>query len=377
MLNNIRTQYADNEPRVSIVIPIYNVERYLRQCVDSILGQTLKDIEIILVDDGSPDGCPAIVDEYAAKDPRVVAIHQTNGGYGKAVNHGISTARAPYIGIIESDDWIEPNMYEKLYNRAVKTGAEVVKCAFYVYDSTKPENCQDQPYDESEAVLMKAPDGVFRPTEWDRIFTYHASIWSNLYKADFLKQIPLIETQGASYQDFPFFMEVLVRAKSMSIVKEYLLHYRMETGQGSSTTRRDKGLLRMVDMTETAREVLQKYGMLEKLKEAFYFHAFLTNYAFSVNIAPQYRNEYFRRLHELFKPVKADPTFRFTYFSDHYKTHFILCMNGRRNRYYHKVNISKWRKFRRRIIRIKIRKDAFMFKLFGFGFCLGSKRPNW
>ena len=97
-------------PKVSVVVPIYGVEKYLRECVDSILAQTLKDIEVILVDDGSPDGCSAIVDEYAAKDPRVVAVHQPNGGYGRAVNNGIELAKGEYIGIVESDDWIEPTM---------------------------------------------------------------------------------------------------------------------------------------------------------------------------------------------------------------------------------------------------------------------------
>ena len=90
-------------PKVSVIVPIYGVEKYLRQCVDSILAQTLKDIEIILVDDGSPDGCPAIVDEYAAKDSRVIAVHQENGGYGRAVNHGIEIANGEYIGIASYD----------------------------------------------------------------------------------------------------------------------------------------------------------------------------------------------------------------------------------------------------------------------------------
>lgn len=128
-------------PVVSVVVPIYKVERYLAQCVDSMLAQTLRDIEVILVDDGSPDACPGICDAYAAQDSRVRVIHQENGGYGKAVNVGIDAAKAPYIGIIESDDWIEPAMYEKLYRRAVETGVDVVKCMFWKYESTStPES---------------------------------------------------------------------------------------------------------------------------------------------------------------------------------------------------------------------------------------------
>ena len=95
-----------NKPKVSVVVPIYKVEKYLCECVDSILAQTLHDIEVILVDDGSPDKCPEIVDEYAKKDKRVVAVHQKNAGYSTAVNKGIAMAKGEYIGVIESDDWI-------------------------------------------------------------------------------------------------------------------------------------------------------------------------------------------------------------------------------------------------------------------------------
>lgn len=128
------------QPDISVVVPIYGVEKYLKQCVDSILNQTFKNMEVILVDDGSRDRCPQMVDEYAAQDARVVAIHQPNGGYGKAVNAGIARARGKYIGIIESDDWIAPDMYEKLFAQAEKTGAEITKGNFYwVTNSAKGE----------------------------------------------------------------------------------------------------------------------------------------------------------------------------------------------------------------------------------------------
>ena len=117
-------------PKVSIVMPTYKVEKYFRQCLESVINQTLTDIEIIPVDDGSPDNCGKIMDEYAAKDSRIKPIHQENGGYGKAVNAGIEAATGEYIGIVETDDWIEPDMYEKLYNQAVKLDADVCKCGF-------------------------------------------------------------------------------------------------------------------------------------------------------------------------------------------------------------------------------------------------------
>lgn len=319
---------ASPEPKVSVVVPIYKVERYLRQCVDSILAQTLQEIEVILVDDGSPDACPAMVDEFAARDSRVVAVHQPNGGYGKAVNHGISLARAPYIGIIESDDWIKPAMYEKLYTRATATGADVVKCMFWKYDSTQPEGQQDELYTSRVGDLRTAPDSPFCPRDWAPIFAFHASLWSNLYRADFLRQIPIIETAGAGYQDFPFIMEVLARAQTMSVVKEPLLHYRVEEGQGSSTTCNDERLLRMPAMSLRGREVLEQLGALPAVKEAFYLHVFLANATFQRSIRPDLAQQYFDQYHALLTPVAKDPDFRYCYFSAKEKCRARLIATG-------------------------------------------------
>lgn len=338
-------------PAVSVVVPIYKVERYLRQCLDSILGQTLKDLEIILVDDGSPDACPAIVDAYAAADPRVVALHQANGGYGKAVNAGIARARGRYIGIIESDDWIEPDMYAKLLARAEETGADVVKCGFYKYDSTQPPALQNVPWTGCMQDLFSAPDHPFRPVDWPPVFAYHASLWSNLYRAGLLKGIRLIESPGAAYQDMPFIMEVLSKAASMSVVKEYLLHYRMEQAQGSSSTRKDARLMRMLDMTARSLQILQHNGALPAVKEAFYLQAFSTNYLFCMDIAPAWRREYFMRLHHLVQPWRQESDFHAVHFSRKWKKRLAQCYKGN---YCGLWLALCWRSFRRKMASILI-----------------------
>lgn len=113
-------------PKVSVVVPIYNVEKYLKQCVDSLLNQTLKDIEIILVDDGAKDGSGKIVDEYKNKFTNVKVIHQANGGLGPARNTGIENATGEYIAFVDGDDWVQSNMYEKLYATAQKSNSDIV-----------------------------------------------------------------------------------------------------------------------------------------------------------------------------------------------------------------------------------------------------------
>lgn len=121
-------------PKVSVIVPIYNVEKYLNKCVDSIINQSLRDIEIILVDDGSTDNSGEIADTYAQKDRRVKVIHKENGGQGSARNYGIEVAQGKYIGFVDSDDWIDLNMYEELYIAAEKENADIAVCNRKVFD---------------------------------------------------------------------------------------------------------------------------------------------------------------------------------------------------------------------------------------------------
>ncbi|HBK60182.1 MAG TPA: glycosyltransferase family 2 protein, partial [Firmicutes bacterium] len=112
-------------PKVSVIVPMYNVERYVRQCVDSLLAQTLDDIEIILVDDGSPDSCGKIADEYAVRYGNVKSVHRENGGLGPARNTGIENASGEYVGFIDSDDWVSPAMFRLLYEAAKQNDADI------------------------------------------------------------------------------------------------------------------------------------------------------------------------------------------------------------------------------------------------------------
>lgn len=124
---------------ISIIVPVYNVEQYLEKCVDSILNQTFKDFELILVDDGSPDNSGAICDQYAEKDSRVRVIHKENGGLSDARNAGIDVAKGKYLGFIDSDDYIAEDMYELLYTNIIKEDANLSICGIYhVYEGKEP-----------------------------------------------------------------------------------------------------------------------------------------------------------------------------------------------------------------------------------------------
>ena len=211
-------------PVVSVVVPIYKVERYLAQCVDSILAQTLREIEVILVDDGSPDACPAMCDAYAARDSRVRVIHQENGGYGKAVNVGIAAAMAPYIGIVEPDDFIIPSMYATLWAAAQEHGADVVKGWFYDFLDIPSGG-------HTRAFPFPNPPAENRPfliTDNPQLLYMHPSVWSCLYRREFLETngIRMKEAPGAGWSDNTFQVQTLCLAESIAYINEPLYHWR-------------------------------------------------------------------------------------------------------------------------------------------------------
>ncbi|MBQ8251083.1 MAG: glycosyltransferase [Alphaproteobacteria bacterium] len=212
-----------SQPKVSIIVPIYGVEKYIHQCVDSILAQTLKEIEIILVDDGSKDNCPAIVDEYVKKDSRIIAIHQENGGYGKAVNHGLKVATGEYIGIVESDDFIEPNMYEKLYVEAKRINADIIKCNFFSWFIENNQKISSQM--EKKLKNAKFPCSI---NEIPTLLYFHPSIWSCIYKKDLIKEhkIFMNEIPGAAWQDNLFQVQTLILSQRISFISDILYTYR-------------------------------------------------------------------------------------------------------------------------------------------------------
>ena len=289
--------------KVSIVIPVYNVERYLRQCIESVLALTLTEIEIILIDDGSTDGSPEIIDEYAARDERIVAIHQKNQGYSAAVNLGIDKASGEYIGIVESDDFVEPTMYEKLYHEATSYDANIAKCMFYKYDSTR--EVPDEIFVNPGGVdLRNAPDGCFAPSDWPEIIAMHSSIWAAIYKSDFVKKIKIPESAGASYQDLPFMTKLMTSTEKICAVKEPLIHWRNEPGQVHSTSVSGEKSLLMAKNTLLALDILENSGKFEELKNAFYAQAIWTNSSFFYRIEKQYREQYYLLLKKIF--ARAD-----------------------------------------------------------------------
>ena len=304
-----------HSPKISVVVPIYNVQDYLPECVDSILAQTLTDLEIILVDDGSPDNCPAIVDDYARRDQRIVAIHQVNGGYGKAVNVGFARACGEYVAIVESDDFLEPTMYEQLYAKATQYDADVAKSSFYSYRQDKKGHYRRRIYNEHPSELFPCPDEAFSLRDYPKLIMSHASIWSMIYRREFLQNnhLRVIETPSSAYQDFLFMTQVFATAQKIVVVKKPLYNWRLER-EGNSTSQRGARLLQMPTMNRMALDVLRQKKLLSVCREEIYYHIFRANYSFLQAIQWQYKLQYFDELVDIYDDVVHDKTFCWRYF---------------------------------------------------------------
>lgn len=201
--------------KVSIIVPIYGVEKYLKKAIDSLISQTLADIEIILINDGSKDNCKTIIDEYASRDARIIAIHKENSGYGATVNLGLEKAKGEYVAILEPDDYVESNMYEDLYKIAKEYNSDIVKSSFYDNLQSEHKKCVKKAnWDYNKIPQNKS----FTINECPLFLYYHPSIWSCIYKKEFIEKhnIRFNEVAGAGWSDNPFQVQTMCLAERIN-----------------------------------------------------------------------------------------------------------------------------------------------------------------
>ena len=259
----------NENPLVTVIVPVYNTERYLTQCVNSILCQTLKNIEVILIDDGSTDNCPAMCDAYARQDKRVKAVHKPNGGYGKACNTGISMVRSKYFGIIESDDYIELDMFEKLYGMAQSNGLDIARCHYYFYNS------QTNTHEHAEQYNVPI-NIVCRPRDIPQVFIQAPSLWAILYRTDFILEnnIYFLETPGASYQDTSFIFKVYACAQRFMLTDKTCVHYRI--GNENASVASKEKVYCVCDEYREIERFLHEKGLYDEMLSIFPKVQFLT-----------------------------------------------------------------------------------------------------
>ena len=210
------------QPLISVIVPIYNVEDYLNRCVDSIINQTYKNLEIILVDDGSPDNCPQMCDDYAKKDSRIKVVHKENGGLSDARNAGMKVATGGYVSFIDSDDYVSLDFYEILLQTMIDNDSDIVECSVVkFYENEKFDEYSDD-LKVTNYETVDALDGLIS----ENPFKQH--VWNKLYKSSVALDIPY--AVGKLNEDEFWTYQVFGKAKKVTRINKTMYYYFQRNG---------------------------------------------------------------------------------------------------------------------------------------------------
>lgn len=231
------------EYKVSVVVPVYNVEKYLSRCVDSLLGQTLSDLQIILVDDESPDKCPQLCDAYALKYSNVKVVHRKNGGLGLARNSGIDVADGEYVAFVDSDDYVDLNMMEVLYNECKSKDLDVIYSEFNTdeYPGYRVIPHKEHLYQDSDVENLKL-DFIGAEPDYPSSVKYEPSACKGLYSLKLIREnnINFLSERMYISEDVLFNLDVLNCSKRVKIVPFQFYHYCLNGGSLTHTYRADR-----------------------------------------------------------------------------------------------------------------------------------------
>ncbi len=254
--------------KISIIIPIYNVEKYLDKCIESVVNQTYKNLEIILVDDGSPDNCPKICDEWSKNDNRIKVIHKKNGGLSDARNFGLNEASGDYVGFVDSDDIISSNMYEKMLDLMKKNDADICSCEFVRFlEGDKPYFKEDNEY------KIYSNDEILKSLLTEKI-TNH--VCNKLFKISLFNNIKF--PVGKKYEDIMVMYKILLKTEKFIASKSQYYGYMYR--DNSITCGCSRGSIedyinsintRYKDLIEE-KEELREYLTISKMRMGYIYH---------------------------------------------------------------------------------------------------------
>ena len=256
-----------SEKKISIIVPIYNVEKYLNKCVESIVNQTYKNLEIILVDDGSVDNCPAICDMWAKKDSRVKVIHKQNGGLSDARNFGLDIMQGEYVAFVDSDDYVEKDYIEKLYSAIIQNNADLAVCDYNTVDETY--NILDKSKQDLKEKVYNAEN------KFDYLFCetgiQYIVAWNKLYNIEIFKSLRYVKNK--IHEDEYIIYDVINHCKNIVTIRDRLYNYLI---RANSITGSKQPNIRMLDAVDAFKYRLSKLNNNSK-----YFSLVLNQYFYS------------------------------------------------------------------------------------------------
>lgn len=280
-------------PKVSVILPVYNVGKYLRQSLDSLINQTLKEIEIICVDDGSVDDSYDILEEYKQKDSRIKVIHKENKGTGAARNDGLRLATGECIGFVDPDDWVKPNMFERLYGLIKEKNLDIAMC-------------MPNGYDEKNAVNAPFPyfvDANFEHIIDDRVFNwrdlspfqYPMCVWNKLYTKKLFDENNIDFAEGLDFEDHKVIFGTLLTAERMFFIREKLYVYRFNR-EGSVLTDNNRRLIDHIEIFNIVENLMKEtntYNLLRNDFLTYKIHNILYYYSM---IKEEFKAEYYENM---------------------------------------------------------------------------------
>lgn len=294
--------------KISVIVPIYRVEKYLNQCIESVVNQTYKNLEIILVDDGSPDNCPKMCDDWAKKDKRIKVIHKKNAGVSQAVIDGIKNATGEYFAFLDSDDYVSPNFIEKIYTNMKETGADIGVCNYIeVYDS------REEKVDtiKENIVIEKGKDienCVCTYAGWNGFYIAPCR-WNKIFNRELIcESLEYVNREIFMGEDLNMTFYAMAKANKVVFINDYLHYYRQITTSLSKTKRNNwnnyKGVIEQLFVINEKEKL-----NLEELIYKNYIQAYIKE---SVNYAVEnYKRKEFKEFlsdEYLQKYAKAMPT---------------------------------------------------------------------
>lgn len=249
--------------KVSVIVPVYNTEKYIRKCLDSLVNQTLEGVEIVIINDGSKDSSPQIVDEYIKKYPdRFVYASQKNSGQAVARNKALKMCTGEYVGFLDSDDFVRTDMFERMYNKAIEEAADYVACGYtdITYDETGKEIELEQYVHSKLAYKTK-----------DMFFGALASPFLHLYRKEILTKSGADFPEGVVYEDTAFYLDIIPYIKKLAVIDEPLA-YRVRHSNSTMSTFKAVKVKQIFTVLDYSLDFYKKNGFYEKYqKELEYF----------------------------------------------------------------------------------------------------------
>ena len=325
---------VNSSPKVSVIVPVYNTQEYIYECVNSLICQTLEDIEIILVNDGSTDSSPDILDNFAKKDKRIKVIHQKNKKQGGARNSGIKIAKGEYITFVDSDDWVDRYFLEKLYEKAIQSKSDIVMCDYYRAKS----------FLEFKKIKKSRIDNVFLQNENVNLKTSSlqpsrksgfclAVCWNKLFKKEIAKKY-LKFPEGIFFEDSPPVFLALAMANHISVVNEKLYFYRI-SNTSSTTHAKDERRFDLIKVQNILLENFNKYdfGKFKKFCVNFMIKDLIQHFN---AIDKSFAKKFYKEMKKTLCKIKKQNCFNLIDLKYKVKGNFILNTN-----YYLSLIIAK------------------------------------